>query len=470
MNVPELRRRLRSSLVLAAIVVMSCYSYAPRPIAPATGAATLESRRLDDADLRQFVAGAGSTLAEVWPPTSWDLNTLTLAALFFHPDLEVSRAQLETARAAILTARARPNPTVSLGAQRSTDRNGEQSPWKLDAGVDLLIETLGKRGIRTKRARELAQSSRLDIVTTAWQIRARVRASLVDLLSADRATTLLERQQSLQREIVSMLELRLRVGEAGHLDLTQFRIAVTQSELSLHEERSKREQARASLAAAIGVPVAALDSIRISPSLLGERSSIADLTELRRLALTERSDIRALLARYAAAESALRLETARQYPDLHLAPGYSWDQGISKWSIGLSAPLPILDQNRGPIAEAEARRKETAARFTALQANVIADLDRGMAAYSSALETMEAADRLLHLQEQQTREVSARFGKGEDGRLELRSSELQLENIALSRLRALAALQHAVGDVEAALQHPIPFTPVMARAGQVEEH
>ncbi|HYL17671.1 MAG TPA: TolC family protein, partial [Burkholderiales bacterium] len=378
---------------------MSCYSYAPRPIAPATDAATLESRRLDDADLRQFVAGAGSTLAEVWPPTSWDLNTLTLAALFFHPDLEVSRAQLETARAAILTARARPNPTVSLGAQRSTDRNGEQSPWKLDAGVDLLIETLGKRGIRTKRARELAQSSRLDIVTTAWQIRARVRASLVDLLSADRATTLLERQQSLQREIVSMLELRLRVGEAGHLDLTQFRIAVTQSELSLHEERSKREQARASLAAAIGVPVAALDSIRISPSLLGERSSIADLTELRRLALTERSDIRALLARYAAAESALRLETARQYPDLHLAPGYSWDQGISKWSIGLSAPLPILDQNRGPIAEAEARRKETAARFTALQANVIADLDRGMAAYSSALETMEAADRLLHLQE-----------------------------------------------------------------------
>jgi len=470
MNVLELRRSLRSPIVLAAIVVMSCYSYAPRPIAPAAGAAVLESRRLDDADLRQFVAGAGATLAGEWPPLSWDLDTLTLAALFFHPDLEVSRAQLETARAAILTARARPNPTVSLGAQRSTDRNGEQSPWKLDAGVDLSIETLGKRGIRTKRARALAESSRLDVVTTAWQIRARVRASLVDLLSADRATTLLERQQSLQREIVSMLELRLRVGEAGHLDLTQFRIAATQSELSLREERSKREQARANLAAAIGVPVTALDSIPISPSLLDERSPIDGLTDLRRVALMKRSDIRALLARYAAAESALRLEIVRQYPDLHIAPGYSWDQGISKWSIGLSAPLPILDQNRGPIAEAEARRMETAARFTALQANVIANLDRGMAAYSSALETIEAADRLLQLQEQQTREVSARFGRGEEGRLELRSSELQIENIALSRLRAVAALQHAVGDVETALQHPIPFTPAMARVGQLEEH
>ena len=470
MNVFELRRSLLATIVLATIGSIGCRSYTARPIAPASIAAALESRRLDDADLRQFVAGAGATLAGEWPPLWWDLDTLTLAAFFFHPDLEVSRAQLEIARAAILTARARTNPTVSLGAQRSTDRNGEQSPWKLDAGIDLPIETLGKRSIRTKRARELVESSRLDVVTTAWQIRSRVRAALIDLLSADRAATLLDKQQSLQREIVSMLELRLRVGEAGQLDLTQFRIAATQSELSLHEERSKREQARASLASAIGVPVAALESIRISPSLLDERSPIDDLADLRRLALTERSDIRALLSRYTAAESALRLEIARQYPDLHIAPGYSWDQGISKWSIGLSTPLPILNQNRGPIAEAEARRLETAARFTALQANVIADLDRGIAGYSSALETMDAADRLLQLQKQQTREVSARFDKGEEGRLELRSSELQLENIALSRLRAVAALQRAVGDVEAALQHPIPFTPVMARAGQVEEH
>ena len=64
----------------------------------------------------------------------------------------------------------------------------------------------------------------------------------------------------------------------------------------------------------------------------------------------------------------LRLEIARQYPDLHLNPGYEFDQADSKWALGLSIELPLLNQNQGPIAEAEARRLESAARFESLQA------------------------------------------------------------------------------------------------------
>ena len=41
-------------------------------------------------------------------------------------------------------------------------------------------------------------------------------------------------------------------------------------------------------------------------------------------------------------------------PDVHLNPGYQFDQGDNKWSIGLTFDLPILNQNQGPIAEAKA--------------------------------------------------------------------------------------------------------------------
>jgi outer membrane protein TolC len=89
--------------------------------------------------------------------------------------------------------------------------------------------------------------------------------------------------------------------------------------------------------------------------------------QARRQALLSRADILASLSQYAASEAALQLEVAKQYPDVHLSPGYEFDQGDNKWSLGLTVTLPVLNQNRGGIAEAEARRLESGETFLALQ-------------------------------------------------------------------------------------------------------
>ena len=73
-------------------------------------------------------------------------------------------------------------------------------------------------------------------------------------------------------------------------------------------------------------------------------------------ALLNRLDIREALARYQAAEARLRLEVARQYPDITLSPGFLWDQGDLVWSVGAAILAPLFDINQGPIGEAEAAR------------------------------------------------------------------------------------------------------------------
>lgn len=442
---------VNAAVAIAAVTLASCSTFQPRPIDAPAAAANFESRRLDDAGLRRFIGPSASP--------EWNLETLTLAAFYFHPDLDVSRARLDIARAAIVTARERPNPILALGAQRSENPPDGMSPWKLAIGLDVPVETAGKRGIRTLRARQLAEKARLDVTTTAWKVRARVRAALLDDDLARQSTALLERQEALQHEIAGMLEVRRSVGEASLVDLMQARIAEMQTELLLRDAQSTLLEARARLAAAIGIPLAALDSVNIVPALPPEHP-LPDSPELRRVALTQRSDIRALLAEYAAAESALRLEIAHQYPDIHVAPGYAWDQGVSKWALGFSAALPIFNQNRGPIAEAEASRKETAARFTALQAKVIGDLDAASTAYGAALEKLKSADALLSLNEGQAKEIGTRFERGEADRLELRSAQLQVNTIALSRISALRDVQQALGDLEAALQQPVTGAPI----------
>jgi outer membrane protein TolC len=106
------------------------------------------------------------------------------------------------------------------------------------------------------------------------------------------------------------------------------------------------------VAEALGVPLRAVAGLKapvypnLSPKLAGELTS----SEVRRAALQSRPDILAALAEYAASQAALQLEIAKQYPDVHLQPGYQFDQGDSKWSLGLTVELPVLHQNQGPIA------------------------------------------------------------------------------------------------------------------------
>jgi len=118
---------------------------------------------------------------------------------------------------------------------------------------------------------------------------------------------------------------------------------------------------------AIGVPAAALSTVNISLEWVLPKETDLTSSQLRRQALCGRPDVLTLLAEYAASQSALQLEIARQYPDVHLGTGYQWDQEENKWSLGLTVELPLLNRNEGPIAEAKAARLQAAARLEALQ-------------------------------------------------------------------------------------------------------
>src|SRR5205809_8053234 len=96
---------------MAVGLLAACIHVAPHPIDPVAAAKSLEGRALADPQMQAFVA-AHST---VQPPIAqWNVDTLTLAAFYFHPDLDVARAQAAVARAAIETAGERPNPTIGV--------------------------------------------------------------------------------------------------------------------------------------------------------------------------------------------------------------------------------------------------------------------------------------------------------------------------------------------------------------------
>ena len=170
-----------------------------------------------------------------------------------------------------------------------------------------------------------------------------------------------------------------------------------------------------------------------------------------------RSDIRGALADYVAAQDDLRLEIARQYPDLHLGPGYAYNAGSAgdnEWSLGLTLELPILDQNQGPIAEAKARRELADAQFIALQAKVIGEIDRAVAGYRVADGQLQTGDTLLAAEQKQKDSVAAQFKAGEADSLDSASAQAELDNAQLAHLAGQVKFQESLGALEDALQRP----------------
>ncbi len=445
------------------LVLSGCARFQDQPLSASETAADFESRTLADAGLRGFLETHLRRPLDEGAPSSWDFTNLVLAAFYYHPDLDVARAGWAVAAAGKTTAAERPNPTLSVTpAYNTTTRI--PSPWVVTPALDLPVETAGKRGYRIAQATQLSEAARLNLALVAWQVRSRVQRSLVELGAARAREALLAEQQAIQFENVRRLEQQHEAGAISAFELTQARLASDSTRLAWRDAGRQGAEARVQLADAIGVPVKALDGVEISFAGLSELSGEVPAAEARRQALLSRADILGALAEYAARQSALQLEIAKQYPDVHLNPGYEFDQGDNKWSLGLSVTLPVLNRNRGAIAEAEARRTEAAAAFNALQARVAAEVDRAVAANQAALRKASDAEAIRTDLQSQERRAQAMFQAGEISRSDLAALRVQLSASAVARLEALTQSQQARGQLEDALQSPLGLPATLWQA------
>jgi len=456
-------RTVKSIAIRVTIVFLlaGCARYEARPLSPERTAEQFEARTLDEPQLKEFLQAHLKRDLENRPVREWDFDTLTLVALFYHPSLDVARAQRAAAQAGVTTAGGRPNPVADVAPQYTSNSESGVSPWVTALTLDATIETAGKRGYRVERAKQQSESARFNLAEQAWQVRSRLRARLLDYAAANRRAALVQDVQGVQQQILKLLEGRLAVGEIATTELTTARVALIKTQADLGEAQRQVVESRSGVAEALGVPRRAIEGRDLKFDLLPSVEAGRDLesAEIRRRALHGRADILAALADYAASQSALQLEIAKQYPDIHLGPGYEYDQGLHKWGLGVGAELPVLNRNQGPIAEAQANRGEAAARFLALQAQVIAEIDRSLAARTVSQDQLRRIDSLLDTQRRHVQSVEAMVKAGAADQLDMSSAQLEVALTEVVRLDAMVKAQQALGQLEDAVQFPFDALP-----------
>lgn len=448
-------------LILGALVLLSSctfQTYSPKPLDPAATAAKLQKRNPSAPAFQEYLKSQGYA-PEQLPIQQWGLPELTLSAFFFHPQLDVARAQWRAMQSAEITAARRPNPGISGLVERHSEHDGI-SPWLFGLSLDVPLLNADKYQAGIERAAYISEAARIEIGQAAWQVRKMLSESWVDYHEALQQADILRDELDLRQQITDMLKTRLEVGMLSNVDLGNATLLLQKAQQQLLAAEGRIPELHVILANNAGLSANALRQLELAsePADLSDHNLLletSEIDELQATALLNRLDIRTALARYEAAEAKVRREIAAQYPDIVLSPGYSYDQGDRIWSLGFSTLLALLDRNEGPIAEAHSLREVEAAQFEVLQANVIAELEQARAGYLAAVEEWKKARQLLESQQAQTGQIQQQFEAGYSDRLELTTSKLAALLARQSLLSAEFKVRRAINRLENTAQRPL---------------
>lgn len=463
-------RRASASAVTFLTVTISlvgCVHYTARPLPPEQVVSSFADRKLDDPRLRADLDARLPTRASQWPRRVWDRADLLLAMLHFNDSVAEGRATFDLAAAGRRTARERPNPTVTLLTEYANEGNqlsefasqhGGAPLWLWGLTPDIPLDVGTKRTARIAVADLSAQEARYDFMEVVWKDRMALRRALLDVLMTEREISLLETVHADRQAQLEMARRRLEAGASSRGDLDRLVADALADEQRLHDAHRRLSAARSALGTTIGVPVAAVESLPLSWDHLDEPQEVEQslLARWRDEALLARADVHSAVAGYSVAEESLRLEVAKQYPQVHIGPAYTWDHGIHRLQFNLSLELPILNQHQGAIGEAEARRKQAGARLEATVATAYQEIDEAIRQWHLALDRVaDARGPVYEAAQHIYKETERGFEAGNNDRTELVASRVAQSLAELQILDAVRTAQEALAVLEDAMRRPL---------------
>jgi outer membrane protein, heavy metal efflux system len=300
--------------------------------------------------------------------------------------LALARADTAVAFAQLLTARALQNPTLSA--------TYSGAPPKYHLIADLPVDYPGVRRTRI-------QSAQLGRRAAQYRFAFERAAAALDAdTTYTRALAALERARLSRRNardadsLRGMVVARRDAGDASTLDVELATLTAGQAANVAAADSLTFLSTVLDLQTVIGLPtdrvaVVPADSLGPPPAMDGDGNAPAPAAPIRVAAATLALESAALAAR-------LQRRSILGAPSISggIETGDPGQRGILP-TFGVSLPLPLLDRNRGPIAQAEAERERARAELTLAQLESQAQIGRARRERAIALAKVERDRRLV---------------------------------------------------------------------------
>ena len=353
-------------------------------------------------------AGAASAQEPVRPLTP--LTPLTIEqtvqeALAHNLNLFAQRAGLASADAALITARLRPNPVLSVEAVNQdwlgtgfNEVNGA-GPQEYAARVDVPLEMGGKRDRRIELADQAKRVAIEQFNDAVRHLRLDVTLAAIDVLEAKSKLQLAQENYARLQTLQALNDRRLQSGAIAPVEVSRSRVAMLQYAATVRSAQLELDAARLKLLPLVGrpadgLPIDIIDDLRLPPAV-----APPDVAALQTAARETRPDLRAAEADRARTQADLRLQVAQGKVDYTVGAEYRRQQSVNGMGnlLGLfmSVPLPVSNRNQGEIARAGADQERATRTIGAVQADVAAEVAGAYQEYESSRQLLIEIERDL---------------------------------------------------------------------------
>ena len=395
---------------------------------------------------------------------SEELNSLMQGTLINNTDIRAGLQTIEQSRAALKIAGADLLPSASGSGGASKTRTNPASgktttSTSLSAGLDISYELdlFGANRADVEAARASLQSSLYEQDSLALVVMGEVATGYFTLLDLYERLAIADSNLANAREVLRIIEARVREGMESDIELTQQTSAVATSEASrssLVEQIANAENALAVLLGkapqTIEITRRQLDALQVPDIAAGQPSDL----------LERRPDIRAAEANLRAANADIGAARAAFFPSVSLGAGstISWaglgDPSATIFSLASSLSAPIFQGGRlqGGLDQATARQLELVETYRGTVLTSFQEVEDALAAVKSARDreislktAMEQAQRAYSL-------TKNRYDAGQidfETLLDTQNAQLSAEDsyaqAKLARLTAAVDLYKALG-------------------------
>ena len=365
-----------------------------------------------------------------------------------NPALGIARYRRESAEAALITARAYPNPDLDVGGGSSTGigpgaLNGPNEQLYLSQPLDLPFV----RSARRRVAEAGIDSANLANRAVRLMVNAQVKQGFFEILRRESELAIARDNERLLTQIRDKVAVKVDVGEAPRYEVVKAEAellnAVKLRESSAVRVMDAKSALRALFGSALPADFEVEGELPKTPDRLPELATLREQVEAHQ-PLIAQSRIEADKA-----EARLKLEETLRYPQPTLKAGVERDPGLEQWRVGIALPLPLWNQRQGPIAEAAADVEQMRATARQIELSTLRELENAYNRFLIAQRQVETFETgLLKQAEAALKVAETAYRLGERGILDYLDAQRTFRGVRNDYINSRFDRQASLIDLE----------------------
>jgi len=389
-----------------------------------------------------------STLLHAQAPPTLSLNAAIARAVEANRAVLAARSARAIDLAAVQAAGQRPNPELSVEAERETPH------WSFGGAVP--VEISGKRQRRIDVANATLAVTEAETARITADVRSDVRRAYYQAVASVRRLEIAQELETIATRARDAAQERFETGAAPRLEALQAQLALSEAQNESARARGEITAARTELNALLAYPLESASALA-DPLEGGALPTAAEATAQ---AIGANAELQVLQKQIDAERARVALARAMRVPDVVPTAALTHDaepEFTYGWRAGAAVTLPLFTTHRaGVLVEATTLDQLTAQRQATLlriQGEVTAASQRAQAQRELFV---RYRDQIIPQAQQVEQLAQDAYQLGQTGIAALLQALQATRDVRLRSLDAIDQFQLAVADLERAIGAPLP--------------